>query len=209
MKTVPGIVMLTTCVILAGCTEFERTQTGRLNHQGVEYLTTNDVNKAHAKFVEALKQEPNNADTLYNLASTYHRRGQTREAEQYYRQSLQVNPDHAACRHNYYVLLVAQNRTLEARDDATRWAAHRKQSADALTQLGWLTRLQGDLPGAQKNLEQALSIEPHNTDALLEMGKLYQDYHMNDRARGLYYRVLEQDPANQEAQGLLTGSARK
>jgi Tfp pilus assembly protein PilF len=175
----------------------------------VDYLASNDLNKAHAKFVEAWKQEPANADTLYNLASTYHRQGQPLEAEQYYRQALQLNQDHLACRHNYYVLLVAQNRTMEARDDAQRWLAQRKQSPDALTQLGWLTRLQGDLPRAQKNLEQALSIEPHHTEALLEMGKLYQDYQMNDRARGLYSRVLQQDPTNQEANALLAGMARK
>lgn len=201
--------ILAVCAIMNGCTQVEHANSTRLNNQGVEYLTSNDLNKAHAKFVESWKQDPANADTLYNLASTYHRRGQTREAEQYYRQALQINPDHVACRHNYYLLLVEQNRALEARDDASRWAGQRKQSADALAQLGWLTRLQGDLPNAQKTLEQALTLEPHNTEALLEMGKLYQDYQMNDRARGLYRRVLQHDPNNQEANTLLVGLAKK
>ncbi|MFT3882107.1 MAG: hypothetical protein QM703_20945 [Gemmatales bacterium] len=41
------------------------------------------------------------------------------------------------------------------------------------------------------------------------MGKLYQDYHLNDRAQGLFQRVLQQDPTNQEAKALLTGSPKK
>lgn len=193
-----------------GCSTMQhRTQSEQLNQQGVDYLKTNDVPKAHAKFVEAWKQEPANAETLYNLASTYHRRGQNREAEQYYRLALKQKPDFAVCRHNYYLLLVSENRALEARTDAQSWLKEHPESADALTQAGWLARLQGDQPTAQKQLQKALSIEPHNTEALLEMGKLYQEYHMNDRARGLYTRVLQQEPENIEAKNLLTGLSRK
>lgn len=192
-----------------GCTPLRQGDSERLNKQGVEYLKSNDVPKAHAKFVEAWKQEPANAETLYNLASTYHRRGQNKEAEQYYRLALKQNPDFAVCRHNYYLLLVSENRALEARTDAQNWLKQRPQSADALTQVAWLARLQGDQPAAQKQLEKALALEPHHTEALLEMGKLYQDYQMSERARGLYTRVLQQDPENQEAKALLTGLPKK
>ena len=208
MRMMHGVTVL--CfVILSGCTDIHHAETEHLNTQGVQYLTSNDLPKAHAKFVEAWKQEPQNAETLYNLASTYHRRGQTVEAERYYRQALQIDPKLEACRHNYYLLLVSENRTAEACTDAQSWLAKNPKSADAYTELGWLLRVQGDLPNAQKNLEQALTLEPHNSDALLETGKLYQDFQMNDRAKGLYSRVLQQDPNNQEAKTLLTALPKK
>jgi Tfp pilus assembly protein PilF len=192
-------------LVSSGCTGWSHSGAGELNQQGVAYLAQNNLKQAHALFVEAWKQDPTNPDTLYNLATTYHQHGQMREAERYYRQALQRNSHHAACRHNYYLLLVSEGRTSEAVADAQGWVKTHPQSADALTQLGWLTRLQGDQPAAQKYLEQALSIKPDQTEALLEMGKLYQDFQMYDRAGGLYRRVLQQNPQNAEAQALLAG----
>ena len=208
MRIVHAIAALTMATLI-GCTDIRRVDSSHLNEQGVQYLTTNDLPKAHAKFVEAWKHDPKNADTLYNLASTYHRKGQMQEAERYYREALQINPHLEACRHNYYMLLVSENRIPEARNDAERWLAQNKNSANAYSELGWLMRMQGDLPNARKNLEQALTLEPHNTEALLETGKLYQDFNLNDRAKGLYQRVLQQDPLNQEAKALLTALPKK
>lgn len=192
---------------LLGCTMSTsitgKGQTNALNEEGVECLNQHQLTKAHGKFVEAWKQDPTNADTLYNLASTYHRHGQLQEAERYYLQALKTNPDHALCRHNYYQLLVTEDRLSEAQADASKWVKQRPQSAIALTQLGWLTRLQGDLPTAQKQLEKSLALEPDNTETLLELGKLYQDLNLNDRAKGLYTRVLQIDPQQKEASNLL------
>jgi len=195
--------------MLAGCTDLHHEEAEHLNQEGVQYLASNNLPKAHDKFVQAWKQEPQNAETLYNLASTYQRHDQNTEAERYYRQALQVNPNFTACRHNYYLLLVSQNRLPEARDDAQRWLAQNPKSADAYVQVGWLMRAQGDLPNARKNLEEALALEPHNTEALLESGKLYQDFHMFDRAKTLYQRVLMVDPYNKDAQAMLTSMPKK
>lgn len=210
-KVMFTILTVIACLAGSGCTTTTH-QKGRgeqFNQQGVAYLQANDLPKAHAQFVESWKQDPANAETLYNLASTYHRRGQMREAEEYYRKALQVKPDFAVCRHNYYLLLISENRSVEARDDAARWLKQSPRSADALTQVGWLARVQGDQPSAQRHLEQALSVDPHYTAALLEMGKLYQDYHMKDRARSMYARALQVEPQNQEAKALLTGISTK
>lgn len=205
------VMMVFGIALIPGCTSTSPRHYGseQLNQQGVQYLTNNELPKAHEKFIEAWKIEPQNADTLYNLASTYHRKGQNADAEKYYRQALQINPKLEECRHNYYLLLVSENRTAEARGDAEKWLAQNRKSADAYTEVGWLMRMEGNLPEAQKNLEQALTLEPHNTEALLEMGKTYQDLHLNDRARGLYIRVLQQDPGNKEAKAQLTTLPKK
>lgn len=196
--------LTTLLLIFPGCAPLLGERAEDLNRDGVGYLAKNDLRHAHEKFVAAWKEEPRNADTLYNLASTYHRHGQLGPAEQYYRQALQVNPDLAACRRNYHLLLVEQDRHLEAEDDTARWVASRPQSVDALVEQGWLTRLRGDLPAAQGQLQKALATDPNHQAALTEMGRLYEAYQMPERARMLYQRVLEQDPENAEVKGLLT-----
>ncbi|MFT3882106.1 MAG: tetratricopeptide repeat protein [Gemmatales bacterium] len=149
--------MIFTLALFTGCSNTAPRHYGaeQLNQQGVKYLTSNDLPKAHEKFVEAWKVEPQNAETLYNLASTYHRKGQTADAEKYYRQALQLKPQFEECRHNYYLLLVSENRTAEARSDAEKWLQLNKKSADAHTELGWLMRMEGNLPQAQNNLQKA------------------------------------------------------
>src|SRR5258708_35616502 len=110
MMRIVFIITVLSLTMLAGCTDLHHAETERLNQEGVQYLTSNNLPKPHDKFVQAWKQEPQNAETLYNLASTYQRHNQNTEAERYYRQALQVNPHFTACRHNYYLLLVSENR---------------------------------------------------------------------------------------------------
>ncbi len=196
------------CLIAAfmcGCTSWETDRSINLNRDGVTLLNRNDLPGAHAKFTEAWKLQPNDPDTLYNLASTYHRHGQVKVAEDYYRQALQKQPEHGPCRHNYHLLMVSQNRSAEAYDDAKKTLAARPNSVDAQAEMGWLTRLRGDLPAAQNHLQLALAQNPQHSLALLEMGKLYQAYEMPERARTLYQRIPAQDQHYAEAQGLLTG----
>jgi Tfp pilus assembly protein PilF len=188
---------------LAGCTQWQIDRTGELNRDGVAALNQNDLNQAHAKFVESWKLQPQNADTLYNLATTYHQHRENALAEQYYQQALSVNPNLIECRHNYHLLLVSENRSAAASGDALRWMESHPRSPEALAEVGWLSRLRGDLPTAKTHLEQALALEPNNTQALLEMGKLYESYRMPERAKGLYQRVLSQDPKHPEANALL------
>jgi Tfp pilus assembly protein PilF len=195
-------------IALSGCSQWQTDRTGELNRDGVAALNHNDLNQAYTSFVESWKLQPQNADTLYNLASTYHRHGEYAVAERYYQQALQVNPNHSACRHNYHLLLVSENRSAAALADAARWEKSKPPSTDAFAEVGWLNRLRGDLPTAKTHLEQALALDPNNTLALLELGKLYESYQMPERAKSLYQRVMVQDPHHTEAEALLAALSR-
>jgi Tfp pilus assembly protein PilF len=193
----------------AGCAQVEQAHWESLNREGVTALARNDEGQAHSKFVEAWKLQPNNADTLYNLATTYHRHGQYAVAEEYYRQSLRITPDQASCRHNYHLLLVGQDRMSEAYEDARRWVQEKPNSADAEAELGFLERQRGDLPAAQTHLQSVLSRDPNQVLAQLEMAKVYESYRMPERAISLYRRVFTQDPHNAEAQERLANLQRQ
>src|SRR5438132_1346568 len=51
---------------------------------------------------------------------------------------------------------------------------------------------------AQARLRQALELDPHNVRALVELGLVFEDLAMPDRAVVLYERALQQDPHQPE-----------
>ena len=84
----------------------------------------------------------------------------------------------------------------ERRSKRASWVRHRPDLAASHAEHGWLLRERGDLPAAQEALERALSLDPGNIQALVELGLLYEAYHYPARARSLYERALQRDPDN-------------
>ncbi|MEO0141523.1 MAG: tetratricopeptide repeat protein [candidate division WOR-3 bacterium] len=59
--------------------------------------------------------------------------------------------------------------------------------------------LAGRYDKAEKFLREVLSDEPNNTDALFNLGVLYEITHQNSKALECFNRVLEIDPKHKEA----------
>ncbi|MDR0609139.1 MAG: tetratricopeptide repeat protein [Planctomycetaceae bacterium] len=95
-----------------GCTSYNK------NSEGLRYLGQARYNEAKIAFEAALKVEPNNADTYYNLATTYHQSGkislqsgQSADAQLQYDQAfrnyqlaLTYNPNHTEAHRGLAVL---------------------------------------------------------------------------------------------------------
>ncbi len=74
------------------------------------------------------------------------------------------------------------------------WLAREPKKAEPYALDGLLWHQAGDLPKAQARLQQALGIDPHNVDALVELGLVYEAMHRPERAQAIYERVLELEP---------------
>jgi tetratricopeptide (TPR) repeat protein len=72
-----------------------------------------------------------------------------------------------------------------------------RKSAEAWTGLGRVQRLTGD-SGAQKSLERAIALDPNNTGALSELGKLHVDFGRAALAEPVLRKALESEPRNAE-----------
>ncbi len=125
-----------------------------------------------------LYDDPNDADAYYNLAATYHRMGRLEhrqsdldQAECYYNQCLDRNPNHTECYRGLAVLLAEQGR----KDDAFRlvegWVQRQPTSADAKIELARLNNEFGNRQAAQEQLIEALAVEPDNPRALDGLGQ--------------------------------------
>jgi tetratricopeptide (TPR) repeat protein len=106
------ILVLISSIFGVGCTSYNK------NSEGLRYLGQARYNEAKTAFEAALKAEPNNADTYYNLATTYHQSGkislqsgQSADAQLQYDQALRnyqlaltYNPDHTEAHRGLAVL---------------------------------------------------------------------------------------------------------
>jgi tetratricopeptide (TPR) repeat protein len=182
---------------LAGCGGF--TAQGR-NAEGVRLFQQTRFQDALREFQEASYADPNNADSYYNIAATYHRTGQLErrqsdlaQAESYYNLCLDRDPNHAECYRALAVLLAEQGRKEEAFRLIEGWVQRQPASADAKIELARLNDEFGNRQVAKEHLIEALAVQPDNPRALTALGKIREDAGDNAQALANYQRSLWYD----------------
>jgi tetratricopeptide (TPR) repeat protein len=197
MGRVGSVAVLALLVSACAPTMAERVQ--QYNDLGVQHFQKGEFDRARADFQTALTLLPNNSALLYNLGECYDHLGQSDQAEQSYRLCLQEQPNDADCRHALHVLLVQRGRLAEAKQMAQDWLAREPKLSAAYAEDGWLYQRQGDPISAIKRYQQAVYYDPHNTLALVEIGRIYEEeLNLPSRALKLYLMALDYDPHQPE-----------
>jgi tetratricopeptide (TPR) repeat protein len=185
------------CLSLSGCGSF-----AAQGHdaEGVRLFQQARYQDAVREFQTAAYEDPNDADAYYNIAATYHRLAKLEkrpsdlsQAECYYNQCLDRNPNHTECYRGLAVLLAEQNRKDDAFTLLDRWMQRQPASADAKIELARLNDEYGNRQAAQDLLNEALVCDPTNPRTLTALGKLRED--AGDKAQALanYQRSLAED----------------
>jgi tetratricopeptide (TPR) repeat protein len=152
------------------------------------------------QFQEATYNDPNNADGYYNLAAAYHRTGKLehcqsdlKQAESYYNQCLDRNPNHVDCYRGLAVMLAEQGRSEESFRLVEGWVQRQPCLAEAKIELARLNDEFGNRQAATEQLLAAIEVQPDNARALSALGKIRED--AGDKAQALanYQRSLSQD----------------
>jgi tetratricopeptide (TPR) repeat protein len=183
---------------LSGCVTMEEQRLKELNDDGLSMFEHGNYTAASESFEAALALTPQNPGLLYNLGQCYDRMGDWRKAEQYYLTCLQVDPKHHRARHAQVALLYRTGRQAEADRIIQDWLTQQPDLAEAYVLDAWRLRQDKALPQAQARLQQALSLEPNNRHALIELGIVYEMLAMPERALTLYERALMVDPHQPE-----------
>lgn len=191
--------LLALCFTLAvfGCAPLADERVRRINEinaDGVELFAKKDYYNALESFDYVLTLNPNDAGLLYNIGQCYDRLGERAKAEQYYASCLQHAPDHGDARLALVSLQYGAGRQAEAKKQIADWLAKSPKNADAYVLDAWRLRQEKALPQAQGRLQQALALDPHNRRALCELGIIYEQMGMPERAYVLYERVLAREP---------------
>ena len=178
---------------LPGCGMMSANQ----NAEGVRLFQQGSYDAGAQRFRQAMQSEPNNPDSYYNLAAYYHREGKLdgrqvdlAQAESYYRQCLDRNPNHLECRRGLAVLLVEQGRQEEAFGMLQDWATQNPTLPAPKIELARLSEEFGDKQAATARLTEALAISPNDPRALTALGKLRVDAGDSGQALANYQRSL-------------------
>jgi tetratricopeptide (TPR) repeat protein len=181
----------------AGCAMLSDSQ----NTQGVRMFEQAYYQGALQHFQQAVQTDPNNPDAYYNLARTYHQLGKLhsqpsdlQQAESYYHQCLDHNPEHQDCYRGLAVLLVEQNRRDDAFKLVQNWAARNPSSPAPKVELARLYEESGNRDLAKQQLIDAVAVDPANARALAALGKLREDAGETVQALANYQRSLASNP---------------
>lgn len=181
----------------AGCQMVSHSQ----NSEGVRMFDQAYYQGAQQRFQQSIQSDPNNPDGYYNLARTYHQLGKLynrpsdlQQAESYYHQCLDHDPNHQDCYRALAVLLVEQNRSPDAFKLMEGWAARNPSAAGPKIELARLNEETGNRDAAKSHLIEAVTAEPTNARALAALGKLREDTGETAQAISNYQRSLQLDP---------------
>ncbi len=177
-----------------GCNSMAATA---LNTEGVRQYQNGSYQQAAATFQKAIASNPQSANAYYNLASALHKNGKLnnrpadlQQAEQLYNQCLDYDPNHAECYRGLAVLLAETGRQDASYRLLEGWASRSPQLPDPKIELARVYEESNNLPQAAASLEQAITIDPHNSRALTALGRLRESTGDTTQALANYQRSL-------------------
>lgn len=179
--------------MLCGCRLISQGQ----NADGVRLFNHGSFQPALVRFQQAVATDPKNPDGYYNLAAAYHRLGNTShlqqdwdQAESYYKQCTDHDPNHHDAHRGLAVLLVEQGRKDEAFRKLEEWASRYPTSATPKVELARLSEEYGDHSRAKEYLYDALGSDPYDARALAALGRLHEQQGNTAQALADYQRSL-------------------
>ena len=182
-------------LLVAGCAPTIQERVQQYNDLGLQRYQQGEYDHARQDFQAALALLPNNVALLYNIGQCYDHLGQADQAESIYRQCLQQDANNADCRHALNVLLVQRGRIVEAQRMVQDWLTREPKLSAAYAEDGWLYEQEHDPYRAIKRYQQAVYYDPHNTLALVGMGRVYEEnLNLPSNALWLYQMALNYDP---------------
>lgn len=180
--------------LLTGCNNMT---SQALNSEGVRLYQNGNYQQAANQFQRAIASNPQSASAYYNLASALHKNGKLQnrpqdlqQAEQLYNQCLDYDPNYTECYRGLAVLLAETGRQDASYRLLEGWAARSPQLADPRIELARMLEETNNLPQASAKLEEALTIDPHNSRALTALGRLRESSGDTVQALANYQRSL-------------------
>lgn len=191
--------LLAIAVVVAGANGCGWMAQGQ-NVEGVRMYQQGAYPAAAQSFQQAIQTDPRNPDGYYNLAATFHqtgklqrRPGDLQQAESYYHQCLDHDPNHGDCYRGLAVLLTEQGRSAEAFRLLQNWSMRAPNLPDPKIELARLFEENSDRDSATSALLEALAVAPDNPRALAALGKLREEAGDAGQALANYQRSLAQN----------------
>jgi tetratricopeptide (TPR) repeat protein len=171
---------------------------------GIYLQRSGNFREALTEFQAAAALEPDNPTWLVSIGESHTKLGDLIDALRAYQKATTLAPEDPG----YWRLLAifcAQN-NVNVRDvgvpAAQKAVILNGEDANSLDVLGWLLTLDARYEEAERMLNRALELEPHNGSAHLHLGMFYMQ--TNDRISAYDHLVQARDLGNREAEMILS-----
>ncbi|MDD3587372.1 MAG: tetratricopeptide repeat protein [Thermoguttaceae bacterium] len=191
---------------VTGCQTFN--QSAVQNSEGVVYYTQGQYDQALPYFQEAARLDPNNAEALYNLASTYQQQaiaqnqpGQLIQAENYYRACLDKKPSAettVCCYRGIATSMTRRNQADQAVELLKGWQTRNPNSVEPKLELAYLYEAQGKNAEALQELQSAVALAPNDYRVYYKTGVIEQKLGKKSDALNQYLMAGRLQPSNRE-----------
>ena len=154
--------------------------------------------QAQTLLLESAVKSPNDPVVQFHLGMAQYMMGEAEAARLALRRALQLNPefpDKTQVTQRLAILGADDTQAgPELRATLEKAVAERKDDPVALTRLGAMLEKAGELDQAQKNLNAALAINPHNVNAALSLIRVHLARHDTSKALDLAKATRKQAP---------------
>ena len=173
-----------------------------LNASGTRYFQRGDHVTAIKKFEDAVAVNPKDADSYYNLGSVYHHLANKTgdpthagQAEAYYNQCLDNDPNHVDCHRGLAVHLTQQGRGHQGFRLVQGFKQRCPDNADASVELARLHQEAGNSKAAEEHLLDAIANDTTHPRARVALGKLHEERGDYGQAIANYHVALSRNGA--------------
>ena len=142
-----------------------------------------------------LEEDPLNTDAFETIGKIFFEQGHLDEAERIFLELSEVDPTHPRVHQLLGLLYSEQGKWEEA---ILEWqdALEISPSDEILRELGWSLSMAGEKDAAISMLEEALSLNPMNLQARIDLGSVLMDQKNIERAISEWKIAQTQDPGN-------------
>lgn len=173
---------------------------------GLAYIRRGEAGPARHHLSRALDLDDESAKAHNAMALLYRYERDPENEEKHYKKALAADSDYATARNNYGVLLYKEGRLDEARKQFLRAANNSSYESRGVAwgNLGRVYAAQGKMEKAREAFIKAVRLNPEESDAHLELARLYHE-EKNFRMAWQYYQQYAKRTRTQPAEGLWLG----
>lgn len=168
------------------------TDINSLIHTAYRASTSGQSEAALTIYKEALKQDEQNQNILFGLASIYHKLGQFTEAKLYYKKLLTMNPDYSKALNNY-LLLLSEESPMEALNELKKMETENPDYSPIIAQIGMIYARMGEYDLAEKYLRKALLLSPEVVNYRYNLAVIYDQMKRYKEAVNLYQQLIDME----------------
>ncbi|MDO8461322.1 MAG: tetratricopeptide repeat protein [Deltaproteobacteria bacterium] len=176
------------------------------NNQGVQYLATNDIEKAEWEFKTAAEMDPKYPEAWNNLGLVYKYKGEYPQAIEALKQAIKADAKWASPYNHLGAVQLSRGNIIEAIEKITKATKLDKKYADAFYNLGLCYReyvrrgqdIEGNRKKAIAAFKKATGIDPRLYHAHSDLGDVYREIGQWEKAIIRYRLAIETKPDDPE-----------